>query len=126
MKHLRKYNEKRDSNEDFESVYEILREIEVEGYKVVVFSSNGFAFYLNDINNDHSNYFNFESDNRFWNFRVDNNMKEYQEFITFVKFMEHILNRIEELGWKIETFKPYAYKESNNLFDAVEFKFKPL
>ena len=112
---------------DFEQIVDIMQDIEDESHELVIYSANGFAFYLGDVkDNRNSDSFRTEHDGRFWKFRVDlhHNKSDYSELINFLKFMEPIVLRLKNCGYEISKVNPYPLGESKNFFDSVEFYLK--
>lgn len=112
---------------DFEDIVNIMQDIQDEGHDIVIYSANGTAYYLNDVNNDgYKKAFKTEMHDRVWKFRVDitNNKSEYSDLIDFLSFMNPIVSRLKNCGYIVSQINPYSHNKSKNFFDSVEFSLR--
>ncbi len=110
---------------DFEEIVDIMRDIEDESHELVIYSANGSAFYLDDVER-FGGSFKTEFQGRFWKFRVDlhHHNSDYSDLINFLKFMEPIVLRLKNCGYEVNKVNPYSHSFSKNFFDSVEFNLK--
>lgn len=112
---IRRFNE---SNE-FEDIVDILSEIyyDIDDFDIVVYSANGFAFYLDD-ESKKGKFFMAKIGDRCWKFRIDKKINDFSEFVNLMKVVDPIIQRIKSLGYDVENI------HTNHLFNSVEFLMK--
>ena len=106
MKYL-KYFESNESF-DFTDIYNILIDLEEEGYYIQLYGANGFGFKLSDM--EDSNLIRTFRFNRWDNdskksfkFRVDfKQPKDYSELVDFLSMMNTEIDRFNDLGFYLQ------------------------
>ena len=126
MKYL-KYFESNESF-DFTDIYNILIDLEEEGYDIQLFAANGFGFKLSDM--EDSNLIKTFRFNRWDNdskksfkFRVDfKQPKDYSELVEFLSMMNTEIARFNDLGFYLQYLDVNTDKE-NDRYAAYSAEF---
>lgn len=127
MKHLEKFNESKFNRLDIETLVNILLDVEDEfDYcKIKLKSPNGSYF---DLEGDENlKYFKFSNENLdYWSFIVDMNINDFSVYAKLVSFLDKIILRFENLGWKLHDFKNLTSVWTKNFIIGMSFEFEPL
>lgn len=125
MKHL-KYFESTDFN--FNDIYDILIELEEDGYEIQLFDARSFGYKLSDIDNSFlANTFKFHrwgDTEKSFKFRVDfEKPKNYSELVEFLSMMNTEIGRFNDLGFHLQHVEVNTNLESDK-YEAYSVEFR--
>lgn len=124
-----KYIKYFESNFNFNDIYDILIELEEDGYEIQLFDARSFGYKLSDIDNSFLvNTFKFDrwsnDTKKSFKFRVDfKKPKSYSDLVEFLSMMNTEIGRFNDLGFYLQHVEVNTDLESDK-YEAYSVEFR--